>query len=153
MTTTADLARAMALLGVEDEPLYLLRDHDELRGRAELYARVAAAAVDGCRRAEALAGLAVDDAADMHRAADEAAVGAAGLAALQRARIAWAQHTVERGRGPRPDPLVEAVTTTLGTVARLFEQTPPPDARLTDALLRLRDAADYLGSILREGMT
>jgi hypothetical protein len=52
---------------VLEEPLYLLRDHDRDRGRAELFARVAAAAADGCRQAEAAAGLSVDDAADLHR--------------------------------------------------------------------------------------
>jgi hypothetical protein len=91
----------------------------------------------------------VDDAADLHRSADEAVTGRTGLMDLERARIVWAQHTVERGRGPRPDLPTDTVITTLGAIAELLAGTPPVDPQLADALLALRGAADRLVVQLR----
>jgi hypothetical protein len=149
MVTSEDLARVMALLEVEDEPLYVLRDHDPERGHAELFARVAAAATDGCRRAETAAGLSVDEAIDLHRDADQTVT--ADLVGLQRTRLAWAEHVLVRTRTLRPEPATAAVTTTLGALGLLLDESTglTADPQLTDALQTLRDAADHLVAILR----
>jgi hypothetical protein len=150
---TADLARAMALLGLPDDPLYVMKDHAEARGRAELLARIAAGVIDLLGGAEASAGLAVDDRADLHCAADREVAGPHPLD-LQLTRLAWVQHVIARDRGPRPDLVGDTVATTLGTLIQLMEawrdgRADGSDPVLTDALLMVRDAADHLGEVLR----
>lgn len=149
----ADLARVMALLGLSGDPLFIAKDHDAARARAELLAHIAAAVTGLAARAEAEAGLDVDDRADLHAAADRARAGNPALD-LQLARLVWAQHVVARGRGPRPELVADTVATTLGTLIQLVEawrddRTGRPDPMVTDALLMVRDAADHLASVLR----
>lgn len=150
---TADLARVMALLGLPADPRYILKDHTVARGRAELLAHIAAGVVNLLGSAEASAGLAVDDRADLHWTADRDVTGERPLD-LQLARLAWVQHVIARGRGPRPDLVSDAVATTLGTLIQLIEawrdgRTDSPDPELDDALLMVRGAADHLGGVLR----
>jgi hypothetical protein len=149
----ADLARVMALLGLPGDPRYILKDHTAARGRAELLAHIAAGVTGLLGPAEASAGLAVDDRADLHAAADHEIAGERPLD-LQLTRLAWAQHVVARDRGPRPDLVADAMATTLGTLIQLMEawrdgRTGRPDPILADALLMLRDAADHLGGVMR----
>ena len=150
---TADLARVMALLGLPGDPLFIVKDHSVARGRAELLARIAAGVTGLTARAEADAGLDVEDRADLHSAADRDDSGAPTLD-LQLSRLAWVQHVVARGRGPRPDLVPDTVATTLGTLVQLVEawrdgRTAPADPMLADALLMVRDAADHLAGVLR----
>jgi hypothetical protein len=155
---TADLARVMALLGLPGDPLFIVKDHGAARGRAELLAHIAAGITALAARAEADAGLDVDDRADLHAAADRGVADRGGAEAppldLQLARLAWVQHVVARGRGPRPDLVPDTVATTLGTLIQLVEawrdgRTRRPDPMLADALLMVRDAADHLAGVLR----
>ena len=150
---TADLARVMALLGLPGDPLFVVKDHDAARARAELLARIATAVTGLAARAEADAGLDVDDRADLHAAADR---GRAGTVPhdLQLARLSWVQHVVARGRGPRPDLVADTLATTLGSLVQLIEawrddRVGRPDPMVTDALLMVRDAADHLAAVLR----
>ena len=150
---TTDLARVMALLGLPGDPLFIVRDHEAARARAELLARIATGVTGLAARAEADAGLDVDDRADLHSAADRGRVGEVPLD-LQLARLAWVQQVVARGRGPRPDLVADTVATTLGTLIQLVEawrddRTGGPDPMVTDALLMVRDAADHLAGVLR----
>lgn len=150
---TADLARVMALLGLPGDPLYIVKDHPVARGRAELLAHIAAGVVNLLGPAETSAGLAVDDRADLHWTADRDVTGERPLD-LQSQRLAWVQHVIARGRGPRPDLVSDAVATTLGTLIQLIEawqdgRTERPDPELDDALLMVRDAADHLAGVLR----
>jgi hypothetical protein len=150
---TADLARVMALLGLPGDPRYIVKDHPVARGRAELLAHIAAGVVDLLGPAEASAGLAVDDRVDLHWTADRDVGGERPLD-LQLARLAWVQHVIARGRGPRPDLVSDTVATALGTLIQLIEawrdgRTGRPDPELDDALLMVRDAADHLGGVLR----
>jgi hypothetical protein len=149
----AELARVMALLGLPGDPWYIVKDHPAARGRAELLAHIAAGVTDLLGPAEASAGLAVDDRADLHSAADRGIAGERPLD-LQLTRLAWAQQVIARGRGPQPDLVTDTVATTLGTLIQLIEawrdrRTGRPDPELDDALLMLRDAADHLGGVLR----
>jgi hypothetical protein len=149
----ADLARVMALLGLTGDPLYIVKDHTVARGRAELLARIAAGVVNLLGPAETSAGLAVDDRADLHWSADREVAGERPLDP-QLARLAWVQHVIARGRGPRPDLVSDTVATALGTLIQLMEawrdgRTGQPDPELDDALLTLRGAADHLAGVLR----
>jgi hypothetical protein len=156
---TADLARVMALLGLPGDPRYIVKDHTVARGRAELLAHIAAGVVNLLGPAETSAGLAVDDRADLHWTADRDVTGERDVNGeraldLQLARLAWVQHVIARGRGPRPDLVSDAVTTTLGTLIQLIEawrdgRTERPDPELDDALLMVRGAADHLAGVLR----
>jgi hypothetical protein len=150
---TADLARVMALLGLPGDPLFIVKDHGAARGRAELLAHIASGVTALAARAEADARLDVDDRADLHSAADRRGVEAPPLD-LQLARLAWVQHVVARGRGPRPDLVPDTVATTLGTLIQLVEvwrdgRIDRPDPMLADALLMVRDAADHVAGVLR----
>lgn len=150
---TADLARVIALLGLPCDPYYVVRDHGVERGRAELLARIAAGVTGLLGSAETGAGLAVDDRADLHCAADRDLPGTRPLD-LQLTRLAWVQQVVARGRGRRPDLVADAVSTTLGTLIQLIEawrdgRTGDPEPMLVDALLMIRGAADHLGYVLR----
>ena len=150
-----DLERVMALLGVPGDPVFILKDHDDARRRAELLARIAATVVDQLGVAEAAAGLDLDDRADLHRDADHDAAPARQLD-LQLARLTWVQHAMIRRRGRHPDPVPDTVATALGALVQLVEawrrvDPAPPDLQplLADALLMVRDAADHLGEVLR----
>jgi hypothetical protein len=150
---TADLVRVMALLGLPGDPRYIVKDHTVARGRAELLAHIAAGVVNLLGPAETSAGLAVDDRADLHWAADRDVNGERPLD-LQLARLAWVQQVIARGRGPRPDLVSDTVATALGTLIQLIEawrdgRMALPDPELDDALLMVRDAADHLGGVLR----
>src|SRR3954451_5687737 len=79
LPSTDDLLRAMTVLGIAGDPLYIMRDLGPDRRRAHLLAHIAAALVDRQERLEPLAGLDVEDRADLHWAADRAAAGAAGV--------------------------------------------------------------------------
>ncbi|WP_426503665.1 hypothetical protein ACPPVO_39420 [Dactylosporangium sp. McL0621] len=149
LPSTDDLLRAMTVLGVAGDPLYIMQDLGADRRRAHLLAHIAAALVDRQEALETLAGLDVEDRADLHWAADRAAAGAGGVDRLQRARLAWAQHTVARQRGRRPDPVADAVATTLGVLVELLSAPPPPGPVAADAVQALCGAADHLGSVLR----
>jgi hypothetical protein len=173
LPTVPDLEAVMALLGLTD-PVYVMKDHPDARRRAELLARIAAAAVDYLATAETLAGLDVDDRADLHWAADREVATAqrrsldrVRLLDLQLARLAWVHHAVVRSRGPRAHQLTDSIATAVGAIIQLVEawrdgtQARPgghdprdrpadhPDALLADALLLIRSAADQLSAALR----
>ncbi|WP_433075381.1 hypothetical protein ACQP1P_29115 [Dactylosporangium sp. CA-052675] len=146
---TDDLLRAMTVLGIPGDPRYIMRDLDPDRRRAHLLAHLTAALVDRQESLETLAGLDVEDRADLHWAADRATAGAGGVERLERARLAWVQHTVARRRGRRPDPVADAVATTLGVLAELLAAPPPAGPVAADAIQALCGAADHLGAVLR----
>ncbi|WP_433043868.1 hypothetical protein [Dactylosporangium sp. CS-033363] len=146
---TDDLLRAMGVLGIPGDPLYIMQDLDPDRRRAHLLAHITAALVDRQEALETLAALDVEDRADLHWAADRAAAGDAGVERLQTARLAWVQHTVARQRGRRPDPVADAVATTLGVLAELLAAPPAAGPVADDAIQALCGAADHLGSVLR----
>lgn len=148
LPSTDDLLRVMTILGIPGDPLYIMKDHADERRRAELLAHIVAALVDRLDALEALAGLDVDDRADLHWQADRDAAGPGRTARLQAARLAWVQHSVARQRGRRPDPVADAVATTLGVLIQLLA-TRRTDPLLSDAVGGLCSAADHLGTVLR----
>ncbi|MFB9186524.1 hypothetical protein ACFFX1_51095 [Dactylosporangium sucinum] len=141
--TTDDLLRAMTVLGVPGDPLYIMRDLDDEHRRLALLAHLTAALEAHLASAEDRSDLGVEDLADLHWDADRAAASA-----LRRARLARVQHTVWRERGKQPDPVRDAALTTLAAVAALLDNagTHP---MLPDAAAALRDAADHLSTVLR----
>ncbi|UWP78608.1 hypothetical protein [Dactylosporangium fulvum] len=146
---TDDLLRVMTILGIPGDPLLIMQDHADDRRRAALLAHIAAGVVAQLGALESLAGLDVDDRADLHRRADRETAGRGRpTTALQLARLAWVQQAVARDRGVRPDPVSDTVSTTLGALMQLLEH-PGTDPMRTDALLALRDAADHLATTLR----
>jgi hypothetical protein len=151
LPSTDDLLRAMTVLGIAGDPLYIMQDLDPDRRRAHLLAHIAAALVGRQERLETLAGLDVEDRADLHWAADRAAAGPGGVDRLTAARLAWTQHTVARQRGRRPDPVADAVSTTLGVLVELLSAPPPPGPVAADAIQALCGAADHLATVLRAG--
>jgi hypothetical protein len=153
LPSTEDLLRVIAILGVAGDPRYIMKDHTDERRRAELLAHIAAALVDRLEALETLAGLDVDDRADLHWQADRDAAGPGGVDRLQAARLAWVQQVVTRRRGRRPDPVADAVATTLGVLIQLLGMphpgAPPGGPMAVDAVRGLCAAADHLGTILR----
>ncbi|WP_432971616.1 hypothetical protein [Dactylosporangium sp. CA-233914] len=146
LPSTDDLLRAMTVLGIAGDPLYIMRDLDPDRRRAHLLAHICAALVARQEALESLAGLEVDDRADLHWEADRAA---GDVEALQAARLAWVQHIVARQRGRRPDPVADAVATTLGVLVELLSAPPRTGPVVADAIQGLCGAADHLGTVLR----
>ncbi|GAA4260226.1 hypothetical protein [Dactylosporangium darangshiense] len=152
LPSTDDLLRAMTILGIPGDPLYIMKDHDDERRRAELLAHISAALVDRLETLETLAGLGVDDRADLHWQADRDAAGPGRADRLQAARLAWVQQSVARQRGRRPDAHADAVATTLGVLIQLLAARDTPDAAgpmVADAVAGLCGAADHLGTVLR----
>jgi len=166
--STIDLERAMATLGVPDDPAYLAKDHPDARRRAELLAHLAAWAENLLHQAESQADLSVDDRADVHWAADLDAAAprrrppdTARLLNPQLDRLAWVQHAVVRARGPQAHGVADIISTVLGALIKLIttwqdaidgeppgEPTEQVDPMLTDGLLMLREAADQLVRVL-----
>jgi hypothetical protein len=134
-TSTADLVRAMELLGVPGDPKYLMRDHDDDRRRAELLAHLASWTAR--RAAEAERSLSVDESADLHRRADRNTGRS-----LDVARLAWVHHTTDD----------DAARTALGALVELLELRPAVagDPVLADSLVALREAADRLAVGVRQ---
>ncbi|WP_432824853.1 hypothetical protein [Dactylosporangium sp. CA-092794] len=153
LPSTEDLLRVMTILGIPGDPLYIMKDHADDRRRAELLAHIAAALVDRLEALETLAGLDVEDRADLHWQADRDAAGAGPTDRLQAARLAWVQQSVTRQRGRRPDPVDDAVATTLGVLIQLLavrgRDHGTGDAVVADAVGALCGAADHLGTVLR----
>ena len=174
LPTTADLERVMTMLGIPGDPLCITKDHSDVRQRAGLLAHLSAGIVGYLGRAEALADLNVDERAELYWDADREAAGPSprapdgvALLDLQLARLVWVQHTMVRGRGPHPDPTADTVARTVGAIIELVKawrdhdsrpdtgerrpgwQREPLDPMLADALLMVRDAADYLALVLR----
>src|SRR5262245_27816711 len=106
--TSDELARAMRILGLADDPDHLMKDHSEARRRAELLARLAAGALGYLDGAETAAAMDVDDRADLHRDADRGV--AVRSLDLQLARLGWVHHTITRERVRRPDAVADTVT-------------------------------------------
>ncbi|MEV8515304.1 hypothetical protein [Dactylosporangium sp. NPDC051484] len=148
LPSTDDLLRVMTILGIPGDPLYIMKDHADERRRAELLAHITAALVDRLEALESLAGLDVDDRADLHWQADRDAAGAGGMLRQQTARLAWVQQSVARQRGRRPDPAADAVATTLGVLIELLASRDR-DPMVADAVAGLCSAADHLGTVLR----
>ncbi|MET7398748.1 hypothetical protein ABZS66_35185 [Dactylosporangium sp. NPDC005572] len=149
--TTDDLLRAMTVLGVPGDPLYIMRDLDDEHRRLALLAHLTAALEAHLAAAEDRSDLGVEDLADLHWDADRAAA-----ARLRRARLARVQHGLWRGRGQRADPVTDAALTTLSALTGLLERGgthpsihPSTHPMLPDAVAALRDAADHLGTVLR----
>jgi hypothetical protein len=145
------LERALVLLDVPADPAYVVKDHDEARRRAELLARLAAWTTCELRQAERLAGLGIDDCADLHCDADREID--ADLFDAQVARLAWVQHAMIRARGTHTDDLTDTIATTLSALVRLVEarrdgREPQRDVIVADAMLLLRGAADHLARVL-----
>ncbi|GAA3453173.1 hypothetical protein GCM10018962_50060 [Dactylosporangium matsuzakiense] len=149
LPSTDDLLRAMTVLAIPGDPLSIMQDLDADRRRAHLLAHIGAALVERQESLESRAGLSVDDRADLHFAADRAAAGGSGLDRLQAARLAWVQQSVTRQRGRRPDPVADAVATTLGVLVALLTAPPAAGPVVADAVQALCGAADHLGSVLR----
>ncbi|MFI5909988.1 hypothetical protein [Dactylosporangium sp. NPDC051541] len=149
LPTTDDLLRAMTVLGIPGDPVYIMRDLDPDSRRAHLLAHITAALTDRQESLESRAALSVDDRADLHHAADRAAAGPAGLDRLQAARLAWVQHTMTRSRGRRPDPVADAVVTTLGVLVELLSAGYTPGPVADDAVQALCGAAGHLAAVLR----
>lgn len=157
--TTSDLTSMMGLLRMPGDPVYLLRDHADARGRAELLAHVSAWVAACLRQAEKHAGLSVDDSADLHWRADSAV--ASGIRrppepdrvlGLQIDRLTWVHHTITQARAKRPDYALEVASTTVAAVIQLLmavdddhehgAASHPVDPVLTDCLVALGEAAD-----------
>jgi hypothetical protein len=174
LPTTADLERVMAMLGIPGDPLCITKDHSDIRQRADLLAHLSAGIVGYLGRAETLADLNVDERAELYWDADREVArpsrrspDGVALLDLQLARLAWVQHTMVRGRGPHPDLTVDTVARIVGAIIELVrawrdhgaqpdggESRPgwrrePLDPMLADALLMVRDAADYLALVVR----
>jgi hypothetical protein len=148
LPSTEDLLRVMTVLGLRGDPLCIMKDHTDERRRAELLAHIAAALVDRLAALETLAGLDVDDRADLHWQADLDAVGAGRTRQQQAARLAWVHHCVARERGNDPDPVAETVAATVGAlIALLTGRGGGP--MVSDALAGLSGAAVHLATVLR----
>ncbi|MFG2041029.1 hypothetical protein [Dactylosporangium sp. NPDC048998] len=148
LPSTDDLLRVMTILGIPGDPLRIMKDHADERRRAELLAHITAALVDRLETLETLAGLDVEDRADLHWQADRDAAGAGRVVRLQTARLAWVQQSVARQRGRRPDPSADAVATTLGVLIELLASRDS-GPMVSDAVAGLCSAADHLGTVLR----
>ena len=150
---TADLELAMDLLGVEGDPMLIMRDHPDARKRAELLAHIAAGVVGRLADAEATAELDVEDRIELHCRAD--AGTSADPLELQLARLAWVHHAVARCRGSHANPVADTVTTSVGAIVQLVEawrvygDPEQPDPMLADALLLMAGAANHLAGVLR----
>jgi hypothetical protein len=164
--TTSDLISVMGVLRIPGDPAYLLKDHVDARGRAELLAHISAWTVACLRQAETDAGLSVDDSAELHWRADLAVASDAHrpsdlnhLLSLQTDRLAWVHHAIAQARAKRSDYVLEAATTSVGAIIQLLmaryddhENGAPvelADPTLTDSLLALGEAADRLLQELR----
>jgi hypothetical protein len=150
---TTDLALAMDLLGIAGDPVLIMRDHPDARRRAELLAHIAAGIAGLLPDAEAAAELDVEDRIDLHARAD--AGTPTDPLELQLARLAWVHHAVARRRGPRPHPVADTVTTSVGAIVQLVEawrdhgDPEQPDPMLADALHLMDYAANHLAGVLR----
>ena len=152
LPSTDDLLRVVTILGIAGDPLYIMKDHTDERRRAELLAHLTAALVDRLEALETLAGLGVDDRADLHWQADRDAAGPGRADRLHAARLAWVQQCVARERGRRPDPHADAVATTLGVLIQLLAARGSAHGggpMVADAVAGLCGAADHLGTVLR----
>ncbi|HEV8175868.1 MAG TPA: hypothetical protein VGP91_19680 [Actinoplanes sp.] len=159
----------MEILGLGD-PVFIMKDHSDARRRADLLARIAAATISHLAAAETLAGLDVDDRADLHWEADRDIAALPGrspdgvrLLDLQLARLAWVHHSVARSREPRSHHLADTVATVLGAIIQLVEawrrqlsEDAPPgraaeqlDPMLADALVMVQVSADRLAGVMR----
>jgi hypothetical protein len=171
---TVDLQQAMVLLGIADDPGYLMKDLPDAGQRAELLARIAAWSALHVAHAERRADLSIDDRADLHWAADLDIAGPSRrsldpqrLFDLQTGRLAWVHHAVTRARGHQLHLLADTVSTAIGAVIQLLDvwrdgfaagdtlDDPGPgrevDPMLTDSLLAFRGAADRVTLTLRSG--
>jgi hypothetical protein len=158
--TTSDLKSVMGVLRMPGDPAYLLKDHADARGRAELLAHIAAWVGACLTRAEAHAGLSVDDRADLHWRADATVASRTRrpsdpdrVLGLQIDRLTWVHHTITRARPERPDHALEVASTTVAAVIQLLmalDDDHEPDPVLTDCLVALGEAADRVLRGLRQ---
>jgi hypothetical protein len=165
--TTSDLTNVMSLLRMPADPAYLLRDHPDALGRAQLLAHISAWSVACLRQAETHAGLSADDSADLHWRADLAAGPLSHqpselnrLLDLHTDRLEWVHQTITRTRPRRSDVALETVSTTLGAIGQLLTawhdddrqngRADSADWMLTDSLVALGEAADRLLRMLRQ---
>jgi hypothetical protein len=166
--TTSDLTSVMGVLRIPGDPAYLLRDHVDDRGRAELLAHISAWIVACLRQAETDADLSVDDSADLHWRADLAVASRARrlselnrlLLSLQTDRLTWVHHAITQVHATRSDYVLEVASTSVGAITQLLmawhdddhENGAPIDLAdpvLTDSLRALGEAADRLLRELR----
>jgi hypothetical protein len=165
--TTSDLTNVMSLLRMPADPAYLLQDHPDARGRAELLAHISAWIVACLRQAETHAGLSVDDTVDLHWRADLAvgplshqSSGLHHLLDLQIDRLKWVHQAITKARPRRSDVAIETVSVTVGAIGQLLMTwlendrrnggLDPADSMLTDSLVALGEAADRLLRVLRQ---
>jgi hypothetical protein len=170
MPTVTNLARAMRLLGVPGDPMYLMKDHTDTRCRTEILARIAAWSLLLLQQAESQAEFSTDDVVDLHWAADLAVTPPSGRSSdavpaldLQIARLAWAHHMISRtGHGSSSKPHDPAATV-ISAVVQLLEarrdssvgvpvRAGPPgyvDPQVTDGLRALEEAADRIARLVR----
>lgn len=134
MPAVTDLGRAMRLLGVPIDPMYVMKDHPDKLCRTEMLARIAAWSTVLLQRAASLAELSTDDLVDLHGAADRDVTGPSGRPYdagpelnLQIARLAWAHHSISRtrreGSSRAHDPAATVISTARADHAGITSDT------------------------------